>query len=271
MRLALATFLLWSLSTQPAFAHPLVEQAAGEVERAEFERALATLARASEGEELTRQDVIELLRTRAIARFALGRDGAMRRDLVQLAAVAPAMALPESVPPAVREAFDAARQARSSPPAMAARADTGRHGFVISAELTDAPPDLVREVRVSWRFADGSWSSEPGPQVRVPAPAGSTIEYFAEAVGPGGAVLWREGDVSSPRRASTAALLGAVGAGAGAGAGAGSAQQEAPVWPWLALGAGVALAAGAVVAILLLTADRGDDRTRFDPVQVGWP
>ena len=182
----------------PAAAQPAIDEARRLADRAEFEQALQVLEGAEAGNDLVAEGVVPLLRLRAIAEFALGSDRALGRDLARLAALGwqpPADDV--LLPPALLQRYADVRQ-RVTPLGVSVEVERGAGAVRLSASLRGDVDGLVRAVRFHTRLAGGSWLTSDGREARALTPDESTVEYFAEVLGPGGAVLVHEGSETDP-------------------------------------------------------------------------
>jgi ribonuclease E len=257
-RLALIAALLFE--SNRAAAHPAVDEARDLYRQADFEGAIAALDRAAAGDGLARDDALELLALRAIARFALGDQPAMERDLASLAAVEPGHHLPAEVPPTVRRAFDRAREGVARPLALEAGFEETDAAVRFAARAVGAGTDLLRRVRVLCRVDGSAWrESEAAPELTTAAGPGQTVECRAEAIGIGGAVLAAAGSEDAPlRHALPAAIVAgpteaarSVGTPTPATLAGDDDDERAPVWPWAVAGAIVVVAATIALAAVL--------------------
>lgn len=259
----LGAILLWA---DGARGDEPLDRARAHLEQAEFAQALTALEEAAASTGLTKAEVVQLAELRALAHHAIGEDAQMRSDLVLLALLEPDHPFDPSVPPAVRRGFDRLRgEARE--PRIRVDVQNVPGGARVVARLEE-PAEIVRAVRVLSRVPGGTWLTSDG-QLQLPAAAGTTLELYAEAVGPGGWVLAREGSASEPLTAVVAAAA-ATGPPAAAPPMAPDREQEADgaVWPFL-VGAGALAAAAAVVVILVVTSS-GDDRTQLGAPTADW-
>lgn len=235
-----------------ALAHPLIDEGRQHLERAEFERALAALEQAEAADDLLRSDVVDLLELRALAHLALADARSLGETLRALASIEPAHEFPPEAPPELAGML--AEQAASAPPlSLDATATPTETGIRIDAAAANDGAGLVRSVRVLVRSDGEAWR---------PVRAGSLVPtasvlYYAEAIGPGGAVLLRAGSPAAPlswEPPEDGARHGDAGGGS--------------AWPWVGVVAGVVVV-GAVIAVLLLAA--GDGGTQPDaPIVVGF-
>ena len=244
------TFILASLgltlAPATAFAHPLLDQAQEKFQQAEFEAALALYAQAEEANDLTRDDLVELYLRRALVHHALGNEDELDLDLFRLATIAPDTDLGRQIPPRVRDAFDAA--VRETGGALSVEVRTEPAGAVVrlSTRVERDQAALVREVRLGARAPGGEWQTAVNDELVVtPGPEGR-VEYWAAAIGPGGAAIAASGTETEPR-------IYTAGGGATEPDPVPEVEDDeggVPFWPF-ALG-GAVLIGGAVVAILLL-------------------
>lgn len=199
-------------ASSPALANPRVDRAAGLAEEAAFPEALALLAQAEAEDSLTRSDVVELLRVRATVHFAMGETDELTADLVRLLSLDPEYSLGPRVPPALREALEAARPRVSAPLELHVTADAGAAGTTIRARVSGDPEGLVRRVEIGGRAEGGRWVTSSEGRLTVP---GVNVAYHVEAIGMGDAVLVNHGSEAEPVFASD----GAQGGGAVAATG----------------------------------------------------
>lgn len=241
---ALAVFA-WAIP-EHASAHALVDEGRRLYEEeADFVAALDVLGRAAAGTDLSADDLVDLFETRALVYLAMGRDDDMRADLRRLAAIRPDHALPSTTPPDVVAAFADLRASSPGAPRLTATLEPSALGVTITVRLDNDPAGLVREVRISGRAPGGDWERATGAPLFVATPSGGVVEYYAEAVGPGGAVIARSGEASAPLRAAP------ISAAAGSGGGGDE------VWPWIVGGAGAAVVVAVVVTVVVLTTSGG--------------
>lgn len=204
--------LLLAVAT-PARAHPRVDRAARYAEEAAFPEALALLAEAEASDDLTRADVVELLRVRATVHFAMGEADELTADLVRLLSLDPDYSLGPRAPPDLRQALEAARPRVSAPLELDVTADSDAAGATIRARVSGDPEGLVRRVEIGGRAEGGRWVTTSEGRLTVP---GVNVEYYAEAIGMGGAVLARRGTEAEPISLGELASRGGASVAAGA-------------------------------------------------------
>lgn len=250
-------FFMLALSTAPvhaqrppvepprAAARASLERARAALDRARFIEAVRAYDEAAAGEGLSRADVVELLRGRALARHASRDVAGAERDLVGLLSLVPDADLGDLAPPAMQRTFARLRGEVSAPLSLVAEATPIPDGFSLSARVVEDVASIVREVRVSWA-REGVWEVSTERTTRVPA--GERLLWTAEAIGPGGAVLARAGTRQAPEEATRTASI-ALGP-----EGSGHAQQGSGGDDDLAIGLGVTgglIVLGTVLAVVL--------------------
>jgi hypothetical protein len=223
-----------------------LDEARARYEEADFDSALAALARAERGSDLDADGVIELFRLRALVHLGMGDQDAMREDVRALILLRPGVELDETTPPEVREAADAIR-GELAPLRVEATLEPTDEGARIDAAVSGDVAELVRAVRVHTRVAGGSWLTG-APPVSLDVPGGAQLAYRAEAIGPGGAVIAEDGTAADPRTWSSSAAVSDDGGGS----------------PWVLIGIGGALAVGlgVVLAVVLTSGGSQNDNTQ---------
>lgn len=236
---ALLVCAAWSASAVEA--QDALAEAAAAFERAAFADAVEAYDRAAAGDGLERGEVLALLEGRALARHAARDHAGAERDLAALLSLEPEATLGEMAPPALQRAFARLRGEVTGALAMTSEAARVPDGFVVRARVQNDVESLVRAVHVYWQ-SEGEWEHAEGREVRVVA--GSTLRFYVEALGPGGAVLARHGSADAPERA--AAIEG------------GASPVEAPMEPvsddsglWIGVGVGIGVAVLAAVAVVI--------------------
>lgn len=245
-----ATLMLAS----PALAHPLVDRGNHAYDEADFEGALSAFAAADAASDLTRADVIALLRGRALVQFALGAQREMHIALASLLALDPTWTPDAQVPPGVRTELEALRATHPAPLAVTLTATANVAGATVQATVEGDPGGLVREVRLSARTHGHEMVRAAGRSVLVPgAHSGETLDVVVSVIGPGGAVLTSLGDEPTP-----AAVIveggNAVTEGVPRGGGGG---DSLPLVLGL-VGGGVAIAAAVVIILFVVLSGQGN-------------
>jgi hypothetical protein len=262
-----------------AYAHPILDEGERKYEDADFQGALDAFARAEQAADLTRDDLVRLYTRRAMVHHAMQRPEELEADVFRLAHLDRALRLPRAVPPAVRRAYEQAVTRVSGTLRVDVEAEPMPGGTRIVARVSDDNAGLVQSLRVRARVSGAAWRRVERATLEIPAAAGATVEYVAEAVGPGGAVLAQAGTDDAPLRTTLAPALveaaaapvvaaptGTVpasspvsgGGAAPSGALPRAAEGGAPVWPWLLAGGVVIAAAAVVVALFVVPGPEGD-------------
>jgi hypothetical protein len=260
-----------ALAPAHAHAHPDVDEGRAQYERARFREALDAFARAESSDTLTLRDLALLLESRALVHHAMGNEPALESDLTRLAAIAPDHEFDESVPPELRDSFQRLRARLPGRLRLRATAEPTASGITIEVEVLDAPAAIVRAVRIRGRAGDGEWAEATDAPLVVTASAGERVQYYVEAVGPGGAVLVNRGSEGEPLVASMPAApeprsvsILSPGSGEEDDGGGGSA------WIWVGVGAGLVALAAIIVSILVVRGDGLTDDTQATVCVAGW-
>ena len=241
-----------------AAAHPQIDEAARLYEQGEFEAALELLAEAESGGGLERGDVLSLLITRVLIHVGTGDEEAYRRDLAHIALLDPDYRMGPAFPPLVRQTFAAIRQ-EVTPVELDARAEAVPAALRVSSTLADEA-ELVTQVRINARVSGGPWRREAAGSLEVPAPAGAQVDWYVEAVGPGGLVVASVGSAESPRRDTLPG--GAAAEPVRPPPGGDVDEGGSSAWIWIGL-AVVVLAGAAVGAYFLFFDDPVSDQTEI--------
>ena len=251
-------------------AFPLGARAQTGLERGEERLAAADFAGAVEAFEaaeandtLDRDQLVRLYARRSLAHLALGAQPAMEADLRKLASLAPAYEFGLEARPEIHQAFERLASEQGRPLRVSAEAEQAPGSVRVVAEVSGDTAQLTRRVRVAARTEAGQWQTEDDGELVLPVTTGR-VEYYAAAVGPGGATLAAAGSEDAP-------LDLTVGAGASSGAGgtphlppAEDDDSGGSAWIWIGIGAAVAL--GVIVAVVLLAGGSGEsDVTQPDP------
>ena len=254
LRLALVVcgLLVWP---HGARAQSLVDEGRRLYEEADFVGALDALGRAEAGSDLTLADLEVLFEQRVLVQVALANEAGVRADLRRLLAVAPEHVLPRGAPPEVVRLFAQLRTESAGSVRVVVTTDAAADGVTITVRGENDWAGIIRSVRTSARtLGSETWDVATDAPLLVPTSAGERVEYFAEAIGPGGAVLARAGSPEAPLGASSR------------GAPAASGGEES--WPIvLAVVAGV-LVAGAVVGVVVGVTQSPTVSTQLSPFGV---
>ena len=250
-RLLLPLAVLLALPST-ALAHPLVEEGRSRFEEADFQGALRALRGAERADDLTREDVIRLLETRALVYRALQDEARLEAALRALGTVDSDHAFSPEVPPEVSERFTHLKE--RLPGALRLEVDVRPipGGLAVEAAAHNDVEGLVRHVRVYARPEDGRWQSAEDQRLTVLASPGSRVIWYAQAIGPGGAVLASRGTETAPETAVVPKAGRADVPSLPADGAPVPAEEDGPPWLWIGVGAGAAAVAAGVLAFFLL-------------------
>lgn len=179
-----------------ASAQDGLSEARAAFDAAEFETALAQLDTLDASDALSVDEVAAFLTLRAEVHFALGDAAAMEADLRALLALAPDARLPDTAPPELSEAAERARSEALPLPTVRTEASPIAGGVRLRADIVADGAGLARRARLHARSPGEAWR-EVEEELEVTGPS---VEYWAEALGPGGVVLAQEGSAAAPRR-----------------------------------------------------------------------
>jgi hypothetical protein len=236
--------LVWALpSLATAQVRPDVSEARQAAFAGNFDQARAGLDGAVARDDLTRDDLIAVFEASVFIDFATGDPAAMRTSLEGIAALDPSHSFDANYfPNDVTDVFDEIVRERTGRLTVTAEAVVLASGeFEVRGSAENDPGGLTRDVRVYGRGAGGEWASD-ARSVRVDPEGAESGEYYAEAIGPGGAVVAQDGSQGAPLSLDLAL-------------GANSSDGGVPVWVWVAGAAG--LAAIAVIVIIAVVASSG--------------
>ena len=253
----LATLTLVSIAAPAtALAHPLVDEGRRLYEEAEFVQALDTLGRAEGQSDLTLADLEVLFEQRALVNVALGNQDAVRADLRRLLAVAPDHHLARGAPPDVARLFAELRAESTGAVRVVATTESSADGVTVLVRAENDWAGVVRAVRTSGRVVGTSdWDSSTDAPLLVATVPGDRVEYFAEAIGPGGAVLARSGSADAPLSAA-------------AGAAAPIAASNEEIWPFIVGGVGGLVVIGVIIAVVVVATSPPTVQTQLSPFTV---
>jgi hypothetical protein len=219
-------------------------------EEADLNGALDALANAEEGP-LDRSELLRLLLTRALVRFGLGEFGPLERDLLAIATIEPDYDLGVRAPPPLQNAFARAKERVTAPLGVRVELEGMAGGVRLEAVASGDRAGVVERVVIAARPAGQSeFSRGDGGTLTLPVGEGGEIELYAEAIGPGGAVLATDGTRQEPRRATVPAPVAAGGGGAV------DTGPNVPLVVGVTVGSAVVVAA-VIVAIVLATSGSG--------------
>jgi len=226
--------------------HSLLGEARQHYEQGAVETALETLSRAEHASDLSLGDLLVLLELRILAARSMGDEEVVTRELRRLASIAPGRPPSSEFPPVLRERLADVRSRLPGALSLHAQARATATGIAVTAEVRNDPESVVREVMVFARAPGGPYS-DGVDLVELPVTRGR-VDYYALAVGPGGAVVAAHGSAEEPRTFLFPEL-------------AASTEPDDPgvsPWVWVGIGGGVLVAAAATVVAVLLLGSGGD-------------
>jgi len=229
---------------------PEVERAKEEALRGEFDQASARLEVALLRDDLSRRDLIAVYEARVFISYAGGDRSALAEDLERIAALDPDHSFDRNYYATdVTDAFAEAVQNRAGRLALEAEALLLASGELeVRGEIHNDPGDLVRTVQLYGRAIGEDWT-EAGGSLRMDISGDDSAEYYAEAVGPGGAIVATHGSEGAP--------LIFEGDGSGGGG--------VPLWVWIG-GASVVVAAIIIIAAVAASGGVSDDTQPTPPM-----
>lgn len=266
---ALVCLVLVCLVPGLARAHPTVDEARRAYESAQHARSLELLEEAEAGTGLTREDLAELLLLRAMVHRAQRQMDLAEVDLLRLANLDPQRQLGRTVHPTLRRLFETVRERVPGPVRLEVAADRMGGMVRLRVSVNDDVAALTQAFRLYGRPAGGAWRDTDASTLEVSVRPSQAVEYYAEAIGPGGAVIANHGTRGEPSRLP--AEGGAVDTGTepdpiigtpdpGHGSRTPTTPppgEDVPAWPFVV--GGIVLAVGAAVLIGVLVAQPTDE------------
>ncbi|MGE0790533.1 MAG: hypothetical protein AB7S26_32950 [Sandaracinaceae bacterium] len=262
--------LALSLLASTAYAHPLLDQARAAFDATQHARALEILEQAEDGRDLTRDDLAQLLLLRAQAHRALRQMDLAEVDMFRLAGLDPTRELGREVPPQLRRLFEQAQERVPGPIRIDVHAERNGEVVTIRAEVTDDVAALAQGFRLYGRPAGGTIQQTSDPRLDVHVPRSQIAEFWAEVLGPGGAVIAVHASEMAPDRLEGNGAVADgnpdgvggdgdpdVAGGTGGDTGTGGGDEGVPAWPFIVGGAVIAVAI-AVVLIVVFTVPSDD-------------
>jgi len=240
------------------------------LDRADFDAAVRAFSAAESATSgLSRRELASLYAGRASAHLALGRESAMEADLRRLASLDRDYVFGPASRPEIGQTFDRVKASIDGSPSISVSVSEDVGAVRIEAEVENDSQDLTRTLSIRARVAGGAWASSDGDGLSLPVTDGSSVEYFVEAIGPGGAMIANEGSEDSP---TTHTVVGAAADGPppddpleddddGGGGNVG-------LWVGLAVGAAVV---AIVVAIIVVAASSADNQTSMPSPPMIYP
>jgi hypothetical protein len=164
----------------------------------ELEPALLAYQRALDSNHLTYEELVELLKERALLLHGLKRLLERDADLEWLCAIAPDADLGMRAPPELAEALREIRGHRKGVLEVKLRYEL-TNSLEAHAKLLRAP-SLGARTRIWIRETNGAWRGELTDTLWQVAIAGQRLELYAEALAPGGVVVAHDYSVQAPLR-----------------------------------------------------------------------
>ncbi|QQR89032.1 MAG: hypothetical protein IPJ88_12505 [Myxococcales bacterium] len=224
---------------------------------------MASFEKAEESENLNRTDLIALLEGKALVYFATDDEENFKRMLVQLASVHRNHAFEKSVPPEVNAAFDEVLSHSPGRLSVQVQRETIFGGELLRGVVKNDVGQLVRNLKLYIRKRGRSNWQEGNETMRVLAPRGEDVEFYAIAKGPGGVDLVSLGTPEFPKRFK-------IGEVTSASLQPTQNKEQDSELLWFGLGAGAAaLIAGSIALILYLS--RSSDNTQPSIPALGTP
>jgi len=246
------TCLLVALPAR-AFAHENVDAARQLYEEAEFARAGQQLDAAEASGSLTRDDLVQLLELRMYLHLAISGQASLRSDLIRIVTLDPAYRPGDEAPPEVAETLSAVQGELSGPLTLRASAALSGSSVRVEGTVDNDPLAVTREVRITARIGETEPTVGPSP-LEIPARSGDVVAYWAEALGPGAAVLAGHGDANAPLLFPEGGEPLIVEGG-----------DEVMGWIIVGVVAGVLLAGGAVTLGVVLSSESSGQSDRTQP------
>lgn len=242
LRFAPVVVALLCLAPSRASASPLVDEGMQRLHDADFAGALQAFDEAERGGDLTRAELITLLGARATVHLALDDQRSAVVDLRMLATLDPHHPIDATAPPDFRRAFERAAAAVHAPLSVTVTHERVDDRVEIEAQAREDTAGVVRSLRVLARRAGGAWLPPETAPASISVPASTALEYYVEAVGPGGAVVATAGSRLFPRTVAPAS-----------GDGGGTVP-----WLWIGLGIGGAVLVATVTAFVFAASANPD-------------
>ncbi len=220
-----------------------------------FEEALAELELSYQEDTLDRDALIQLLVHRALVLSGLGQDA--EADLRRLGSLNPDSEALRRLPPPLRSTVDAAMQ---EPMAVVVSSESAAGGVHINVRVRGDVTAFVESFRIRARAEGRDWV-EGTNSVVLPTTDERSVEYIAEALGPRGIVLVRDGTETDPTplRTTTPTVTDDSPIGV-----APPEKSRTGLWVGISLLVAALIAGGVATAIVLTNQDPSD-------TQVGMP
>jgi len=261
-----ATMLVLVLGARPgtAYANDELDRGLSALEEARFEDASAAFSAALEGQ-LSRAELLALVEGRALLHFALHAADDLDSDLRWLAALDPGHVFDPSRPPDLARLFASVQQQHPDGVGIEATALPVGGELRIHAAVEHPVEDMSLVRRTCARQPGAAWRCVNDGDLDLPS--SGDVNYYAELIGPGGAVVASAGSAVEPLHFEAAAPSASPGSTTSSASSEASAPILTPSSPeapprghglviGLSVGGAVVAIATAVALVLVL---RGDD------------
>lgn len=190
-----AALSLFALVPQAQAQSAHLDAAIEAYEQGEFATARDELDQAQQEDTLDRSSFVRLLVHRVLVAQPLGDDVLLETALLQLASL-DRDALDGRAPPALMRRFEAAsEQAGESLLAVNVGIQANEEEVVFDASTNGDIGALVERIVLRTRLPNGEWLEASGNAATHPR---GEVEYIAQAIGPGGAILAETGNEAAP-------------------------------------------------------------------------
>ncbi|MFT5357366.1 MAG: hypothetical protein ACI9KE_004601 [Polyangiales bacterium] len=192
---SLAVFSCFAFAGSAQAQSPHLDAAIEAYEQGEFATARDELGQAQQEDTLDRSALLRLLVHRVLVAQPLGDDALLETALLQLASL-DRDALDGRAPPALMRRFEAAiEQAGESLLAVDVDVQANEENVVFGASARGDIGALVERISLRTRLPNEDWLDASGNVATHPR---GEVEYVAQAIGPGGAVLAEQGNEAAP-------------------------------------------------------------------------
>ncbi|NOY93722.1 MAG: hypothetical protein GXP55_21260 [Deltaproteobacteria bacterium] len=198
MPLLVACSLLCAWSPLTTRADESLDAGFTALDQGDFDVAAAAFDAALAGDGLSRPELVALLEARAALHFALHDEAALDADLGWLAALDPGHAFGDDRPPDLARRFVEIEQHHPGALEVVATALPSDASVGVRARVERVPEGMDVRLRVCTRQERAAWRCVDGGQASSPLSASGGVYYYAEALGPGGAVVASAGSASDP-------------------------------------------------------------------------
>lgn len=234
--------------------HRYVRRAKRYYAQAQFEKALFYFEKAEQAEALSRSDLLSVLEGKALVYFATDDTENFRRILSQLASLHREHNFEKGVPPEVDAAFDEVLAHNPGRLSVQVQRESIFGGELLRGVIKHDAGQIVRDLKLYIRNKGRKDWKEGSGSMRVLAPRGQAVEFYAVAKGPGGVDLVQLGSAEYPKRFRIGEVTSAT-------LQPPCKKEENSELLWFGLGAGAATLIAGTIA-LILYATRSSDETQ---------